>query len=196
MTSALVKTYAAPPLDMGEVLRYARSSERDEAAAALLPSVITEALPHLTYRVAYRETAVEVNGDTTKLCGLTVRSRLLAERLLGCHSALILAATVGTALDRLIARYTRLTPSRALLLGALGTERVEALCDLFCADTTVTLGRRTTPRTSPGYGDLPLSLQGELLPLLGAERHLGITLSPSLLMAPTKSVTAFVGLLD
>ncbi|MBQ2718828.1 MAG: Vitamin B12 dependent methionine synthase activation subunit [Clostridia bacterium] len=195
MTPALAKSYSPPPTRVREVLRYARSGEGDAAALALLPAVIGEAEPHLSYRVAYRESPVRVAGDTVELLGLSVTSHRLATALAPCRRALLFAATVGTALDRLIARYARLAPSRALLLSALGTERVEALCDLFCRETAAEYGT-PLPRLSPGYGDLPLSLQRELLPLLDAERHLGITLSPSLLMSPTKSVTAFVGILD
>ena len=51
-------------------------------------------------------------------------------------------------------------------------------------------------RFSPGYGDLPLSTQPVLLGALDAGRLLGITLSPALLMSPTKSVTAVVGLFE
>ena len=46
---------------------------------------------------------------------------------------------------------------------------------------------------APGYGDLPLSCQPTLLSVLDATRRLGITLTPSLLMVPTKSVTAVLG---
>ena len=48
-------------------------------------------------------------------------------------------------------------------------------------------------RFSPGYGDLPIEVQKDFLPLLDAERRLGITLSESCLMAPSKSVTAIIG---
>ena len=48
-------------------------------------------------------------------------------------------------------------------------------------------------RFSPGYGDLPLSVQPAFLAALDATRRLGITLTSSFLMVPTKSVTAFVG---
>ncbi|MCR5275107.1 MAG: Vitamin B12 dependent methionine synthase activation subunit, partial [Clostridiales bacterium] len=47
---------------------------------------------------------------------------------------------------------------------------------------------------SPGYGDLPIEVQKEFLPLLDAERRLGITLSDSYLMSPSKSVTAIIGI--
>ena len=51
-----------------------------------------------------------------------------------------------------------------------------------------------TDRFSPGYGDLPLTLQPGILAALDAGRRAGITLLPSLLMNPSKSVTAIFGL--
>ena len=51
-----------------------------------------------------------------------------------------------------------------------------------------------TRRYSPGYGDLPLSVQPALLDALDAGRRLGVTLTESLLMVPMKSVTAVVGI--
>jgi cobalamin-dependent methionine synthase I len=50
------------------------------------------------------------------------------------------------------------------------------------------------PRFSPGYGDLSLSVQSDLLNVLDARRNIGLTLSDSLMMIPQKSVTAIVGL--
>ena len=49
-------------------------------------------------------------------------------------------------------------------------------------------------RFSPGYGDVPLSLQRDVLAVLDAQRKLGITLSDTFFMTPCKSVTAFVGI--
>jgi len=54
-------------------------------------------------------------------------------------------------------------------------------------------GSFTSWRFSPGYGDLPLAVQRDFLAALDATRQLGITLTPSNLMVPTKSVTAIVG---
>ena len=50
------------------------------------------------------------------------------------------------------------------------------------------------PRFSPGYGDLPLSLQRDIFRVLDCPRKIGLTLNESLLMSPSKSVTAIVGL--
>ena len=51
-----------------------------------------------------------------------------------------------------------------------------------------------TDRYSPGYGDLPLTLQPQLLSLLDAARQIGLTLTDTCLMTPRKSVTALFGL--
>ena len=49
------------------------------------------------------------------------------------------------------------------------------------------------PRFSPGYGDLPLSCQPDFCRVLEAEKTVGITLTESFLMMPSKSVTAVIG---
>lgn len=51
-------------------------------------------------------------------------------------------------------------------------------------------------RYSPGYGDLPLTVQGELLSLLDAPRRVGLTASASHILIPRKSVTAILGVSD
>ncbi len=48
-------------------------------------------------------------------------------------------------------------------------------------------------RFSPGYGDLSLACQGELLKRLDAHRTLGVSILPSFLMVPSKTITAMTG---
>ena len=55
-------------------------------------------------------------------------------------------------------------------------------------------GSTLTPRFSPGYGDLSLDLQTDLIRITEAQKHIGITLSENLIMIPTKSVTAIIGI--
>lgn len=51
-------------------------------------------------------------------------------------------------------------------------------------------------RYSPGYGDWGLDAQPQMLAAVDAQRRLGLTLTPTLLLVPTKSVTAVIGLFD
>ena len=108
---------------------------------------------------------------------------------------MIFAATVGFEIDRLIMKYTRLSPSHALMLSALGAERIEALCVAFCEDIKKRHGV-CRPRFSAGYGDLSIEVQREIFNLLTPQAKIGLTLTDSMLMSPTKSVTAFIGIED
>ena len=55
---------------------------------------------------------------------------------------------------------------------------------------------RQTWRFSPGYGDLPLSLQEELLSAVEAGKRIGLATTAGYMLTPMKSVTAIIGLQD
>ena len=44
------------------------------------------------------------------------------------------------------------------------------------------------------YGDLDISVQKEIFKILSPEKNIGVSLTDSMLMTPTKSVTAFIGI--
>ena len=187
--SVSVKSYAAPPIDTREVFRYARCPKPGEREEELLAAVRAEVEDKLSYRVCWCELAVKTEGDECRLGEMLLRSASLAKALEGCERAVVFAATIGLELDRALIKYNRLDAAKALFLQALGAERVEALCDAFCAEF-----EGAKMRFSPGYGDLALDTQRALFALLDCPRKLGLTLNESLLMSPSKSVTAIMGL--
>ena len=124
-------------------------------------------------------------------------SLALKRNLSGCFGVIIFAATIGAGIDRLIRRYERSEPAAGALLQAAGAERVEALCDAFNGEVrsiAAEYGYAVRPRFSPGFADLPLSVQPDILAITDAGRRLGITLDSSFLMSPSKSVTGLIGL--
>ena len=174
-------------------------AEPSAEVEALLDALIPEASAVLDYRVCYSEVSVcfDENGIDFGFC--KTASKNLYKNLSGCESAVIFAATVGIGLDRLIAKYRAVSPAKALLLDAFGAERVESLCDAFSEEIKTekdALGRICRPRFSPGYGDLPLSMQKDIFALLDCPKRIGVSLNESLLMSPSKSVTAIVGVKD
>lgn len=188
----LVKTYAAPPFDEREILRYAGSKE-EEGISELLHSCMEEIKDKLVYKVCFQEFPLQIEGDSCHFEAFSCRSKGLAQCLNGCERVIIFAATVGIEIDRFIEKYSLLSPSRAVLMQAIGTERVEALCDIFCKDMQKEKGGLTS-RFSPGYGDLSLQVQKEVASVLDCAKKIGVYLNESMLMSPSKSVTAFVGL--
>ena len=190
----LVKRVEAPSIDINEVLRYACSSSKDKVSEQLAAEAISIAKDSFSYSVCYAELPFVTDGKVSDFSVFRVESEKLSKCLYGSSKVLLFAATVGIGVDRLIAKYLRLSPAKALMLGALGAERIEALCNTFCAEYKTENCVSLTPRFSAGYGDCPLDVQREIFAILDCSKNIGLTLNDSMLMSPTKSVTAFVGI--
>ena len=183
------KEIALPAYDEREILRYAGVKQPTPEIEALMRECIRLTDGKLRGRVCWAEYPVSADGDALNLSFAKVVSHSLMRNLDGCQSIVLFASTIGLEMDRLIARQARLSPARAHMLEAIGTERIESQCDLFCAEI-----ENARPRFSPGYGDVPLSLQREIFAALDCPKHIGVSLNESLLMTPRKSVTAIVGM--
>ena len=186
-----------PAPDRAEILRYMGARGEDAQLSALIDECLSLCESVIECRVCSLEAELYVDGSDIRIGTLSVQSRALAKALSGCERVLLFTATVGHALDRQIARESRLRPARALCLQAIGAERIEAVCNAFCRDRAQLYARQgyaLRPRFSPGYGDLPLSVQTDMLRLLDCQRTIGVTLTESLMMSPSKSVSAIVGI--
>ena len=188
------RTFAAPPVNEREILRYAGCRECDDATLNLLRDALKEAEPHLTYKVCYATLPLSISENICDFGCFSAKSHTLAKNLSDCENVVIFAATVGIMLDRLIAKHSRLSPSRAVMLQAIGSERVEALCDACCFDLQGEICKNIRLRFSPGYGDLSLDVQKDIFSSLSITRNLSVYLNDSFLMSPSKSVTAFIGI--
>ena len=191
MATVFVESYALPPVDRREVLRYSgvrSTSGETEELNSLLDTAISISSDVLDPRVCFCELALselDLGGSLD-----------LKNHLRDCHSAIIFASTLGVALDRLIFRYGVISPATALMLESLGNERIEALCDAFNEDmrTVKSLsGESLRPRFSAGYGDFSIEYQKKLFEILDPPTSIGLTLNDSYLMTPLKSVTALIG---
>lgn len=128
---------------------------------------------------------------------LPLEGNMAASLLADCREILVLAATLGLAYERQLLRLQKTDMAQAVLFDAAGS----ALLEQFLDEQEEVLSQEYpdcyfTDRFSCGYGDLPLTLQKPLSECLQLQRTLGIFVSESCMMNPTKSVTAFVGLAD
>lgn len=193
-TKVIIRQFNEPPICENEILRYAKCDIANEEITKLLHSCIEEARNELTYKVCFSELPIEINDDKCDFGFFSVKSKSLANNLCGCEKVILFCATVGLSLDRLITKYSKLSPARALILQAFGTERIEALCDAFCTEISLAKNMKSRPRFSPGYGDISLDIQKDILSFLETNRNIAVFLNESMLMTPSKSVTAFMGL--
>ena len=191
MAQVYTKTYSLPEPRQREILRYAGIRDPLQASdelIALFDEAVAIATPYIEPRICF----CELDVDECDFRG----SLDIKKNLRESQRVIIFAATVGLGIDRLIARYGVLSPATALLLDAIGSERIEALCDVFCADMKAQkaqAGFSLRPRFSAGYGDLPIEYQRTVFALLDPPSRIGVTLNDSYLMTPTKSVTAIIG---
>lgn len=192
------RSYSAPPVNRADILRYAGiGGEADADILALLDECIELSQGKLRYNACFCEVSVNICGDDIDLGDIHVTSHSLSRALRNCESAVIFAATVGLDLDRLIARQSAVSPARALMLEAIGNERIESLCDALCSDIALEkseIGYKARPRFSAGYGDMSLDVQMDIFDLLECSKNIGVSLNQSLLMTPSKSVTAIIGI--
>lgn len=152
----------------------------------------SELLKVITYKYAYIRVPVDLSEkDYVNLQFVKVKSKNLYKNLQGCNEAFVFAVTVGIGVDRLLARLNMMSQSRHFITDALSSAAVESYCDYV--NFTIQGDLKTKPRFSPGYGDLPLDIQPDILNALSADKTLGITLNSSLLMTPVKSITAIMG---
>ena len=147
------------------------------------------------YRYAYNCVSVVFKGD--HVCNLgfgDIASKNLCDVLRGCKNALILAITTGIGVDRLLNRLSVTSAAKHFITDAVASAAAESFCDYM--DDMLRIDVDKPHRFSPGYGDLPLEIQPDLLGVLNASKNAGITINNSLLMTPVKSITAIMGVYD
>jgi len=146
------------------------------------------------YPVTVRDNDVTIHAGSEDV---VLHSESLARNLSGCCGAILLAATIGPACDMLVRRAGVTSAVDASIYQAAGAAAIESFLDdmndRYKADYEAQ-GLFLRPRFSPGYGDLKLDHQRDWFRLLDITKQIGIELTDSLLMVPTKSVTAIIGI--
>lgn len=183
-------------VDVSEALRYLGAAS-DPATETLVREAAAELERAVQPRFVWRVLQVSHTADGVRIGALPLPGTLAQTMLRDAAQAAIVVCTLGAGFETLLRAAEARDMARAAVLDACGSAYVEAGCDAAEREIAARFpGLFRTDRFSPGYGDLPLSLQPELLALTDAQRRLGITLTESLLMVPSKSVTAVVGLCD
>lgn len=185
-------------IEFKEVLRYLGygKSEPDENIKKQIYSVIDELKTLITPKVCFRFCDIYIDGDEIDFGTFKVTSKNLSKNLKNCDKAVLFSATIGIETDRIIAKYIRISPSLAVIAQAVGTVLVESLCDTLCGKISDELekdGLFLRPRFSPGYGDFKLECQKEIFAILECSKKIGVSLTDSLIMTPSKSVSGVLG---
>ena len=187
-------------LQIDEVLRYMGTppDRAEPAIRKLAEGCARELLGVVRPRWAARTFELTPEEGGVRLSsGLLLPGEDLKRHLAGCRRAVLFCATLSAQADALIRRAESGDMLRALALDSCATAAVEQLCDQIELELQRQFPGCFFPlRYSPGYGDLPLTLQSSLLALLDAPRQVGLCASASHILTPRKSVTAILGVAD
>lgn len=189
-------------IDRKEVLRYLghRNQVIDEKLGELVDECIGElkgiaATKYIcrTLSITGRENSISLEDGLFELPG-----KAISGHLSGSGECILMAATLGSEVDKKIRYYEKKNLTKALILDACATAFIEAVCDRICGDIEEDLrsGKHLTFRFSPGYEDLPIDIQKGFLEVLNAGKRIGLTASSTNILLPRKSVTAVIGVTD
>lgn len=184
------KTEAMRYMGLGTSEPDKQISEIIDKCEKQLIKAIRPAYTYAVFDIKHLDNNIEVKGTPLVLTGKSVK-----QHLDGCTKVVLLAATLGIEADKLIKRFQVSDLTSALATDSLASAAIEQVCNLAEEEIREKVSPlNMTWRFSPGYGDLPLELQRTFLTVLNAQKRIGLTVTDSLIMLPSKSVTALIGL--
>lgn len=168
--------------------------EQLEAQFKLCENVSSTSWIYKIFPVSCQDNSIALTGTT-----LVLEGQSIVEHLGEAQYCAVMAATCGLSNERELQRQRALGGIQALAFDAAGSALVEAAADACNAAIIAEAhdeGLYTNYRYGPGYGDLSLSIQQNVVKVLEADKVLGISTTESNMLIPQKSITAFVGLFE
>ena len=185
-----------------EVLRYLgyRSQLIDEKLDELIDLTIEESKTLIAPRFITSRCKVSLVENGVKLLGTSVilTGNDIKEHLKDSKECVLMGVTIGGNIEKRINLYGKTNLTKSLILDSCATTAVEEICDKvedYIKSEVIGNGEFITFRYSPGYGDLSLDVQKDIINILKSEKTIGLTVSTHNLLMPRKSVTAIIGLI-
>lgn len=178
-----------PEISLQTVLYYMRAGQDKQAEEIAKEGIrLVKKAADCKYVYAFYPLTI---SDTVKIGDWEIKSESLKKHLTGCKEVVLLAATAGLGVDRAITAAASRSGTLSLAVDSAGGVLIEAILD----ELEKRIGKDHPFRYSPGYGDFPLEEQKTLCSLLNLQKTIGVTLTDGLMLRPTKSVTAVMGIL-
>ena len=183
-------------MNQSEILRYLRTNSKtqDEKILALVDEAINTIEKNVEPKSLYRIFDCRVTDDALIIDRCIFKSVRLAENMSNCRRVVVFGATLGTNCDRLIKTAAATDIAKAMALQAAAAAKIEEVCDSLEETIKAEHGVTLRQRYSPGYFDLDITEQKKLFSLIELTKRIGLTLTDTCEMVPSKSVTAFIGI--
>jgi len=185
-------------IDIEETRRYAGLSSAHNFSEQLLKDACNEAQVFIHPQAIWSYYPYDAaNSMILAPTPLSLSGNSIKKHLSSAHQVIVLAVTIGEALETEISKHFSTGGyTAALLLDAAGTAAVEAAADKaasIISQHAQTQGLRAIWRFSPGYGDWNITVQPQIH-MLAQGAEIGIEVTDSCMLTPRKSITALIGL--
>lgn len=182
---------------ISEALRYLgyRKNRVPQQDADEVAAVMEQVRKQISPKCAYSLWDIEVGEGFVEMGGVHIESQSLRDHLRSAKRAVTFAATLGIGGDRLIKRLSGESMAKAVMANACASALIEEYCDQASSQIDAH-GLFQLPRFSPGYGDFSISHQPDMARLTDCARKIGLTVTDAMLLSPSKSVTAIIGLTE
>ena len=188
-------------IDKKEVLRYLgyKNQKIDENMSHLINSCCEEIVEICKESSVYEIFDIERKNDEILLIGstLVLKDKDIKDLLVNSEKCVVMAATLGAAIDSKLAYYSRFDIAKGVIMDACASTAIEYLCDELqneIMENALKDNLFITTRYSPGYGDFSIENGAEILNVLDAYKKIGLSITENSIMLPRKSVTALIGL--
>ena len=178
-------------------LKYVKELEEEGVAKSIKRAIdraYTKILGQGCYRTINIKETRQDRVTTEESENLFIGSNMV-KLLSRCDHATLLATTIGPALEQYIEDLKQDDIADAYFLDVVGSWMADYMADRVDAIVQTEIhraGYERTMRYSPGYGDWDLTVQAELLRLVGAD-VIGVSCTETSILQPRKSVTAVIG---
>ncbi|MDU4934639.1 MAG: vitamin B12 dependent-methionine synthase activation domain-containing protein, partial [Peptostreptococcaceae bacterium] len=191
-------------IDREEVLRYLeyKGQDIDNNLVEIIEECRNIAKDRINPRYTFRvysikqkyKGIIELEGTN-----LILESNDLYEILKDCNECILMAATLGINIEKDIKKYSCTELTKGIIIDSCATTAIEEVCDKVqneIENNILKNGQYLTFRYSPGYGDLSIEKNTEILTILNGQKEIGLTITNSGIMIPRKSVIAIIGITD
>lgn len=191
-------------IDREEVLRYLeyKGQDIDNNLVEIIEECRNIAKDRINPRYTFRvysikqkyKGIIELEGTN-----LILESNDLYEILKDCNECILMAATLGINIEKDIKKYSCTELTKGIIIDSCATTAIEEVCDRVqneIENNILKNGQYLTFRYSPGYGDLSIEKNTEILNILNGQKEIGLTITNSGIMIPRKLVIAIIGITD
>ena len=193
-------------IDENEVLRYLQYKNQDLSEE--IKNQIQESIqltketinPRCIYKICSVEKCKTEEDEKVvylKEGNIKFESNDIYNLLSECDECILMSATLGLEIEKEIRKLTYTDLTKGIIVDACATTAIEEVCDTLQYNIEKNLLKEEkyiTMRYSPGYGDLPIEKNKDIIDILNSPKEIGLTVTESGIMIPRKSVVALIGI--